>query len=132
MHGHRKPAVLIRPLAENTVTIGAVDQPDHAYSIAIDLIRIIGTLVTFLAFFAGLRFSRRSWPSPFPRVFKAVVAATSVAAVLLGVLCCGLLMSSSRDGLLADYYGLGTALVFALVCMLAALSAIFYLAVIRG
>ena len=105
---------------------------DMAYTIGIDLIGILGTLVAFLAFFAALRFSRNDWPYSFLTVFKVVVAVTSVAALVSGTASLALLVASGLGGALAAYYGLWIAIAFAVVCMLTAIAAIFYLSVKEG
>ena len=102
-----------------------------AYTVGIDLIGVLGTLVAFLAFFAALRFSRSDWPYSFLRVFKVIVALTSIAALVIGIASLGLVVASGLGGALATYYGVWVAIAFAVVCMLTAIIAILYVAVMQ-
>ena len=105
---------------------------DMAYAVGMDLIGVLGTLVAFLGFFAALRFSRNDWTDSFLTVFKVVVVLTSVAAGVSGLASLGLIATSGLGGTLAAYYGLWVLIAFAVVCMLIAIGAIFYLSVTEG
>lgn len=102
------------------------------YTVGMDLIGVLSTSVAFLGFFAALRFSKDDWPHSFVRLFKVVVALVSVAAFPTGIASLVLIVASGLAGALAAYYALWIAIAFAVLSMLTAIGAIFYVSVVRG
>ena len=105
---------------------------ETVYSLAIDLLSVLGTLVAFLAFFSALRFSKE-WSRVTVRLFKALVSLVSLAALAVGVSALCLVLSGNLPG---DLGAVGTSLFytigFAIICMLLAVAAMVYLTVVRG